>query len=259
MIPGPVKKELKYLLIVAVIAFLAFSGYFIFLFNQCASGSGEHHFHYTITISHPSTIENVTILLPVPLLDGRPVLAESFLNRTVSGIPPDWNLSLEVANGTPMLAIRAGTMVPEYHGYPIAIEPGQSPLPTTRAPGKEYSADTPVLMPVSIGTIFPVNRTIDTRNPVGKEPLFSPGGEFRLQKEHPLPSANGREFEHAVPVFVSFTGGSPVALSIRTSIEGTNAAWRGGWISHSYTDTVSVEVTEPAGWISARGILVTEE
>lgn len=259
MLPEAVKKGLKYLLIGAVIVFIAFFGYLVFLFNQIPSESGEHYFHYTVTISHPSTIENVTILLPVPLLDGRPVLAESFLSRTVSGIPPDWNLSLEVANGTPMLAIRADTMVPEYHGYPIAVEPGQSPLPTTRAPGKEYSADTPVLMPVSLGTMFPVNRTIDTRNPVGKEPLFSPGGEFRLRPEHTQPYARGREFEHTVPVYVSFTAGSPVAISISTSIEGANAIWRGGWISYAYTDTLSVEVTEPAGWIGARGVLVTEE
>ncbi|MDH7510774.1 MAG: hypothetical protein QHH04_07000 [Methanolinea sp.] len=259
MVPEPVKKGLKHLLIVAVIVFIAVFGYLVFLFNEVASGSEVHHFHYTITISSTSTIENVTILLPVPLLDGTPVLAEYLLSNTVSGVPPGWNLSLEAANGTPMLAIRADTMVPEYHGYPIAIEPGESPLPPTRAPGKEYSADTPVLMPVSLGTIFPVNRTIDTRNPVGKEPLFSPGGEFRLQEEPTLPYAKGRESEHTVPVSVSFSSGSPGALSISTSIEGTNAAWRGGWISHSYTDTVSVEVTEPGGWIGARGVLITEE
>ncbi|HQI15168.1 MAG TPA: hypothetical protein P5029_08140 [Methanolinea sp.] len=259
MIPEPVQKGLKYLLIGAVIVFIAFFGYLVFLFNEAPSGSGVHHFHYTITLSHPSTIDNVTILLPVPLLDGTPVLAESFLNRTVSGAPPGWNLSLEVVNGTPLLAIRAATMVPEYHGYPIAIEPGESPLPPTRAPGKEYSADTPVLVPVSLGTIFPVNRTIDTRNPVGKEPLFSPGGEFRLEEEYTLPYARGRAFGHTVPVYVSFSAGSPVALSITTSIEGTNAVWKGGWVSHSYTDTVSVEVTEPGGWIGARGILVVEE
>jgi hypothetical protein len=258
MVPEAVRKGLKYLLFVAVIVFCTFLGYLVFVFNQSASESGEHYFHYTITISYTSTIDNVTILLPVPLLDGTPVLDGSFLDRAASGVPPGWNLSLEVVNETPMLAVRAATMVPEYHGYPIAIEPGQSPLPATPASGREYSTDTPVLMPVSLGTVFPVNRTIDTRNPVGKQPRFFPGGGFALRNGHVQSHANGREFKHTVPVYVDFTAASPVTISISTGIEGINAVWRGGWVPHEYSDTVTIEVTEPAGWIYAEGILRTE-
>lgn len=253
------KKMLKYVLITLIIAVIAFLCYTFFMYDKIARESEQHNFHYTIGISYTSTIDNVTILLPVPMLNGTTLLAESFLNREVHGIPPDWNLSVEMVNATPMLAIRADEMVPEYHGYPIAIEPGQSPLPTTLVPGKEYSVDTPILWPVSLGTMRAADRIIDTRNPVGKEPLFAPGGEFIRKAESTQPYSNGREYGYTVPVYVMYSADAPSDISISTSIQGSNAIWRGGWTSNIYTDTVTVLVSESPGWVNANGILRTEE
>lgn len=250
---------MKYLFIALIIAVIAFLCYTFYVYDKIARESEQHNFHYTIGVSFTSTIENVTILLPVPMLNETTVLAESFLKREVHGIPPDWNLSVEMVNATPMLAIRADEMVPEYHGYPIAIEPGQSPLPTTLVPGTEYSSDTPVLHPISIGMMLSVNRTIDTHNPVEKEPLFAPDGEFIQRTEHLQPYSNGREYKYTVPVYVSYTTDSPTDIYISTSVQGTNAIWRGGWASNIYTDTVIVEVSESPGWIDASGILRTGE
>ena len=124
----------------------------------------------------------MTFFLPVPELNSTPVLITSLLNGTAYGVSPDWNLSVVRQNGTPMLAIRADRMVPEYHGYPIAIEPGTTVLPTTLVPGHEYSGDTPVLMPVTIAVMEATASEIDTRDPVGHEPLFFPGGT--LPRDH---------------------------------------------------------------------------
>lgn len=253
------KKLLKYVLIVLIIAVIAFLCYTLFMYNKIARESEQHNFHYTIGISYTSTIENVTIFLPVPMLNGTTVLAEPFLDGTVYGVPGNWNLSIEMVNATPMLAIRANEMVPEYHGYPIAIEPGQSPLPTTLVPGKEYSVDTPILWPVSLGTMYAADRTIDTRNPVGREPLFAPGGEFTSKAASTQPYSHGREYGYSVPVYVMYSADAPSDISIITSIQGTNAIWRGGWTSNTYTDTVTVEVSESPGWVNANGILRTEE
>ena len=74
--------------------------------------------------------------LPVPELNNTPSFTESLLNKTAYGVPPGWDLSLVNKNGSPMLAIRAARMVPDYHGNPIAIEPeATSPLPTTLVTG----------------------------------------------------------------------------------------------------------------------------
>jgi hypothetical protein len=155
-----------------------------------------------------------------------------------------------------MLAITAARMVPEYHGYPIAIEPGTSVLPTTRVPGHEYSSDTPVLMPVTIAVMEPADRKINTSYPSGHEPLFFPDGMF-TPGTCVLPCA-GQVYDHRVPVYIGYTAEHPVSFSLRVSVSGTNSAWRGGWSSHSYSDTVVIEtVDNTRGWIAGEGQLFT--
>ncbi len=253
------KTVLTSLLIAAVIALVAWVGSVAFFFHQSMAESERHDFHYSISLSYTTTITNVTILLPVPSLNGTPVLADAFVQRSAPGIPGDWNLSIEEVNGTPMLAIRADKMVPEYHGYPIPIEPGQSPLPATIAPRTEYSLETPVLRPIQIGTTLQVNRTIETRDPVGREPVFAQTGEFVLRKENAGPHTQGLEFVHPVPVYVWFEREQPGEFSLQASTRGTNSIWRGGWVFNSYQDSVSVELKDPPGWTEAVGILRTGE
>jgi hypothetical protein len=150
-------------------------------------------------------------------------------------------------------------MVPEYHGYPVAIEPGTSVLPATRVPGHEYSGDTPVLMPVSVAVMETSAAVIDTRHPVGHEPLFFPGGTF-TPGSCVTPACNGPVYDHPVPVYISYTSGHPAVISLRVSVQGSNAIWRGGWQSNSYSDTVVLEIANGTqGWIEGEGKLFTEE
>jgi hypothetical protein len=49
-------------------------------------------------------------------------------------------------------------------------------------------------------------------------------------------------------------------LWLRVSIDGSNAIWRGGWQSNTYSDTVALEITgDKQGWIKGNGILFTAE
>lgn len=228
-------------------------------FDQGTRQSERHTYFYTIDLSYTSTIENVTLFLPVPELNATPVLITSLLNGTAYGVSSDWNLLVASENGTPMLAIRADRMVPEYHGYPIAIEPGTTVLPTTRVPGHEYSGDTPILMPVTIAVMETGASEIDTRDPVGHEPLFFPGGTF-IRGSCVAPGCDGFVYDHPVPVYVSYTSERPVVISLRVSVTGSNSIWRGGWLSNTYSDSVFVEVTNGTkGWIEGKGKLVTAE
>jgi hypothetical protein len=243
------------LLLLAVIIF----AWVTWQFDQSARQSERHTYYYTIDLSYNTTIENVTLFLPVPELNNTPVFITSLLNGTAHGVSPDWNLSVVYENGTPMLAIRAARMVPEYHGYPIAIEPGASVLPTTRVPGHEYTGDTPVLMPVTIAVMETSMSVIDTRNPVGHEPLFFPGGAF-TPGSCMTPACNGAVYNHPVPVYISYTSERPVVLSLHVSVDGSNAIWRGGWQSNTYSDTVTLEITGGTqGWIKGEGKLITAE
>jgi hypothetical protein len=236
-----------------VVSFLAWTAY---QFDQAAAQSVRHDYSYLIELSHNTSLQDVTFILPVPELNHTPFFMDSILNKTAYGTPSDWNCSLLREHGTLMLAIRAARMVPEYHGYPIAIEPTTTILPATRVPGHEYSPDTPVLAPVTIAVMEIVDREINTSYPSGREPLFFPDGMF-TPGSCTLPCA-GRVYDHRVPLYIWYTAEHPVSLSLRVSVSGTNAAWRGGWTSHSYSDTVVIEtVDDTRGWIEGGGQLFT--
>jgi len=228
-------------------------------FDQASRLSERHTYFYTIDLSYTTTIENVTLILPVPEVNATPYFVPSLLNRTAYGVSSDWNLSVVSENGTAMLVIRAARMVPEYHGYPIAIEPGTSVLPTTRVPSHEYSADTPVLMPVTVAVMETSETVIDTRTPLGNEPLFFPDGPF-TPGSCDAPPCDGTVYDHPVPVYIRYTAERPVVINLHVSVEGSNAIWRGGWQSNTYSDTVALEIAESTqGWILGEGTLVTEK
>ena len=248
----------KLVILAFILVAVIFFTWIAWQFDQSTRQSEGHHYYYTIDLSYTSAIENVTLFLPVPELNSTPVLITSLLNRTAYGVSPDWNLSVVRENGTPMLAIRAARMVPEYHGSPIAIEPGTTVLPTTRVPGHEYSSDTPILMPVTIAVMETSGSVIDTRTPFGHEPLFFPDGTF-TPGSCDMPGC-GVMYGHTVPVYISYISEQPVVISLRVSLSGSNSIWRGGWRSNTYADSVLVEAGNGTrGWIAGEGKLFTAE
>jgi hypothetical protein len=260
-IPGTIMKlsirPWKLVILALILMAVIFFAWVTWQFDQSALQSERHNYFYSIDLSYTATIDNVTLLLPVPELNTSPFFMESILNKTAYGISPSWNVTIVNENGTPMLAIRAERMVPEYHGYPIAIEPGASVLPTTRVPGHEYSGDTPVLMPVSIAVMETSASEIGTRNPVGNEPLFFPRGNF-TQGSCVTPACDGPVYDHPVPVYIRYTSERPVVISLRVSVQGSNSIWRGGWLSNTYSDTVALEIANGTqGWIEGEGKLFT--
>jgi hypothetical protein len=253
---NPPVKPSNILILVIVLLVVVVISWTYWNFDQGTRQSERHVYTYSIDLSFNTTIDNVTLLLPVPELNGTPYFTGPFMNGTAHGVPPDWNVSLVRENGTPMLAIRANRMVPEYHGYPIAIEPGVSVLPTTRRPGHEYSGDTPVLVPVIITLVETTRSEIDTRSPVSHEPVFFPGGGFTGSGISP--ASNGFAYDHQVPVYIGYTSDRPVSVSLVAGITGSNSIWRGGWLSNIYSDTVTIQPgTETQGWLQGEGRLVS--
>ncbi len=254
----PIRRLALFLFALSLLAVIFFA-YVAWQFDQSSRQSERHDYFYTIDLSYTTTIDNVTLFLPVPGLNNTPFFITSLLNKTAYGVSPDWDLSVVRENGTPMLAIRAARMVPEYHGYPVAIEPGATVLPTTLVPGNEYSSDTPVLVPVTVAVMETSKSEIDTRTPVGHEPLFFPGGMFTPGSEVP-PMCDCPTYDHTVPVYVIYTSTQPVLISLRVSVQGSNSIWRGGWLSNTYSDTVALEIANGTqGWIEGDGKLFTAE
>jgi hypothetical protein len=245
--------------IIALVLFaLVFFIWLSYQFDQDARQSERHDYTYSIDLSYSTTIDDVILLIPVPELNNTPVFTDAILNRTTSGAPPDWNLTIVLENGTPMLSIRAARMVPEYHGFPVAIEEGVSQIPTTMQPATEYSNQTPVLMPVHLAVMVPHDQTIDTRTPLGHEPLFVPEGQLSQGTEI-SPTDSGPGFVRTVPVYIEYTSDRPVSISLRISILGSNSIWRGGWLYNRYEEIVELNPGNQQGWLQGEGRLLTGE
>jgi hypothetical protein len=229
---SPIKSWKLFILIFILLAVMSFV-YVAWQFDQSTRQSAIHKYSYTIDFSYNTTIDNVTLILPVPERNTTRFFTESLLNGTAYGVPPGWNLTSVNENGSPMLVIRASRMVPDYHGTPIAIEPGSSPLPTTLVPGHEYTSDTPVLVPITIAVMESGTAVIDTHTPGGHEPVFFPGGTF-MPGSSVTPLAGGSVYDHRVPLFINYTSEHPADLLLRVSVTGSNAIWEGGWESNTY-------------------------
>jgi hypothetical protein len=255
---SPIKPR-KILIFVLLLLVAIIPGGTWYLFDQTARQSERHTYTYAIDLSTTTTIDNVTLFIPVPERNTTPFFIESLLNGTAYGVSPDWKITIVHENGTPMVAIRTARIVPAYHGYPIPIEPEARLLPATLRPGTGYSSDTPVLIPFSVAVMESGTSAIETRFPVGNEPVFFPAGPF-TPVSGISPALSGPVYDHPVPVYIRYTSDRPALVSLRVSVQGSNMIWNGGWQSNSYSDTVIIETANGTqGWVRGEGRLSPAE
>ncbi len=245
--------KLIVVLVVISLASLLWLGYAI------RNESESHGYHYQVSLSTESRLENVTLILPVPFIDNSSPLGEALVRGEGYGIPPGWRLALEYMNSTPMLKIEAGAIIPEYHGYPLPLEEGQTPVQTPPPAVTAYSEETPVLMPLQFGISQVVERSIDTRDPIGREPLLSLPELVRSASCPDLPGS-GACHHYPAQVFVRYASGGPGNITLSISSGGVNQWWLGGWTGNSYDDWIDVTLErDQQGWIPAEGLLSTGE
>jgi hypothetical protein len=216
-----------------------------------------HEYQYRVFLSTESSLENVTLILPVPFLGNTSSLGEALVKGDGYGIPPSWRLSLERVNDTPMLGIRADEIVPEYHGYPLPLEWGETPTVTPHPAATAYSEETPVLIPLDFGNSRRVEGSIETRSPLNREPLL-----VRPELVQPVPCRDppmgGSCYRFRVPLYVQYAPRNAGRITLSVSGGGINEWWVGGWSGNSYGDTVELTLeNNQQGWIEAEGLLST--
>ncbi|MDE4907684.1 hypothetical protein L0665_03535 [Methanogenium marinum] len=263
------------LIVFLILVFAAIIGYI----GISAAEDKQPVYDYSLTLSTSGPIDNVTLLIPVPSYYN----ADTGQNETVinmsrvsfNNFDRDGNISAEIeqVNGIPMLNISADRIDPIYKNYiePIAIMPGQneSELPhPTRVYSNRYSEDTPVLVAMEIHMYeTDVGHEIDTKSPVGKEPLFMP---YRILENfsrsdggmtdgyYLSEGAFGSFIE--VPFILSYTAGDDNVLIISSEFEGSNQWWVLGWRRNVYRENIYPEFTgEAEGTYWVKGVLVTGE
>jgi hypothetical protein len=246
--------------------------------GQSASESFESVYIYELTLSTTGPIEHAVLLIPVPsnfhpdtgrnetLINISRIGFSNFDTDTIAA-------SIEYINEIPMLKISADRIDPLYKNRiePIAIVPreNESELPQpTHIYSDRYSEDTPVLVAMELHLYdrHP-GHEIDTRMPIGKEPLFMPyrivgnlssSGGSVVEEYYVSPGSSGYFIE--VPFILSYDADDENVLSISSEFQGINQWWVLGWRSNSYLERIHHEFFgECNGTYPVKGILVTGE
>jgi hypothetical protein len=247
----------KHLLLAATLLLALFLALVYWQAMVIRKESEYHEYHYHVSIQSPSAIGNCTLLLPVPSVQNRSPAGDALVRGEGYSVPGGWRLSLEPVNGTPMLRISAPSIVPEYHGYPVPIEPGSTPSVTPVPATAAWSEETPVLIPLEFGVSLRGRDTIDTRTPPGREPLL--GNPLSLS---PVPcrgpSGSGHCYQYRAPLYVKCLSGDAGNLTLSISAGGTNQWWMGGWSGNSYQEDIVVTPGDSrSGWTEGEGFLST--
>lgn len=266
-------------IIILIVTMVIFSVIVIGFFSFIASESVSSVYLYELKLSTSKPIEEVILLVPVPtyynpdtgqnetVIDMSRV---SFKNVDRAG---SISAKIEPLNGVPMLNISADRINPIYRNRiePIAILPGQneSELPQpTHIYSDRYSEEMPVLVSIELHMYDnDAGHEIDTRMPIGKEPLFMPyriienftRSDLEVYDDYYL-SEGAAASVIEVPFILSYIADDDNVLTISTEFQGSNQWWVGGWQSNSYHERITHGVTgEANGTYWVEGVLVMGE
>jgi len=247
------------------------------ILGQSASESFRSSWSYDLQVSTSGPLDDAVLLIPIPSRydpkTGTNVTPLDLSRASFSHFDRDRiSVTIEHVDGIPMLKISADRIDPVYKNRitPIPIAPGQneSELPKpTQIYSNRYSEETPVLVEMELhvpGTS--PEHEIDTRTPIGTEPLLTPyrivgnlsGSGGPTDGYYVSPGSSGYIIE--VPFILSFDAADGNVLTISAEFLGVNQWWVLGWQSNSYHEMVRHEFTGSCnGTYPARGILVTGE
>lgn len=262
-----------------------------FLLAENRERTGHHVIGYSVRISSDTPLDNLTLLLPLPSVNGTSVAGKGLAYGSGYGVPEGWNMTLERQNGSQFLKITGAQFMPERAPYPVPADEGSGengphpqdnltiqPIPlatkslvTDSRNGSGYAVgigpdanatiavrELPVLRPVEFGVREMMADTIETRDPFGAEPLLEPKENLRETGcTTPVPKT-ARCFAYTSPVYIDYQSDGPADIEISVSVHASNEWWELGWSSNSYTDRVFVSPTEGRkGWVTADGSLLT--
>ncbi|WP_342676641.1 hypothetical protein [Methanofollis sp. UBA420] len=260
------------LVAILVVVFVLIIGYF----SVSAPESAQSVYIYELTLSTTGPLENATLLVPVPsnynAESGKNETAINISRTSFTNFDRDTiSAQIEEVNGVPMLKISADRISPLYKNRitPIPIMPGQdeSELPQpTHIYSDRYSEETPELVEMEIHMYdTSVDHEIDTKTPVGKEPLFMP---YRIAENISSPdsamygvyyvSAGSSGYVFETPFILFYTADDENVLTISSEFHAINQWWVGGWQSNSYWERMRHEFQGGCdGTYQVTGILIT--
>lgn len=226
----------------------------LLVFSGCIGGGDSVNESYTSTYSYSVSVQptanltNASFLVPVPTQNNGSRVVDSLLDEqsgaNASGRAP-WNLSVERTRYGPMLRIHADKLPAEYvRGQPLDEEGNPLPSDDSEPRPRVYSVSASV----------EVNRSIDTRNALNREPVLHP--KFNVSQVEctpPRPDDSSVEcYRYTGRMYASFNASSGVSVDVGASMYGDNSWFDLGWRGNTYHDFTHA-TADGTGWTASEG------
>lgn len=218
--------------------------------------SYESNYEYDVRVTTNGTLTNATMLVPAPVLEGEATVdAEIEAGEHYANPDAVSSRIVETEHG-PMLEVTVDEFVvePEYYRF---VEEGDVGW-TEEIDAEAYDPDDPDMFvrdreQYELHLRIESDDEIDTREPVGTEPLLEPRFDAI---ERTCPGEIRRCETYASQVYLEYEAGASTAVSTTVTVRGENTWWVGGWNGNWYEDRVTAEAVGPqTGWVTANGDL----
>jgi hypothetical protein len=241
---------------VALVAFFVLTAGCSFLAPNPDSYTSTHR--YSVGIDADTTLEDVTIRIPVPQQGGAATYDVSVLtpNGTVEGA---FDAAMVETERGAMLELTAEEFTVETRYYRVVESDGLGQREEISE--AEYDPSDPDHQRVEQRTVGvtvsrDVTYPIETRTPVGESPTFyTDDAVTRDLSDCPFPYEDPVAcFAYDAPVYLSYDTPADTEVSGSVRFEGSNEWFAGGWTGNSYSDRVGFGATGPQdGWVAGQG------
>lgn len=230
--------------------------------DEMYQDSFQSSYNYELSIETNATLNNVTLYVPVPVHGNSSSLGEKMVTGDFHADAPGWNFTIVETQYGPMLGIETTSITPRYRAAPVPISEGEEPAEQVITGSDSYSEETPIPVPVSFHIMETINRTIDTKEPIGNEPVLQPrfdqresGNEDRV----PTPeNIDPQYYDYEGRIYAQYETSPYAEVEIYVAMYGINEWWTLGWTSNEYRDSMRITLNgSQDGWTPASGELVT--
>lgn len=183
-------------------------------------------YYYIVIITTDSTLNNVTLYLPLPVINNTSSVGMDIIEHHFNNNNPSWEYAL----------------VDTEHGLMLSMK-NEKPRS------------------IDLSTMVFSNQTIDTMNPMGNEMVLMP--KYKLTHNVNASGAYSRiseQFDYESRMYAYYETSSNANVSISIYLDAHNEWWIGGWQSNNYREAMEIKLSgSQDGWTTVNGELVTGE
>lgn len=187
---------------------------------------------YQIELTADSTLSNVTLYVPLPMLNNTSSVGMDIVETDFNKDDPSWKHSIVDTEHRIVLCMKNKEVEPKYTTSNKYSEKRQRPS-------------------IDLSTTVFSNQTIDTMNSVGNALVLMPKYNFTYSTDASKAyckkaySRSKEQFDYESRVYAYYETSSDANVSISIYLNGRNEWWIGGWKYNTYWENMEIKLSGP--------------